>query len=122
MSRGRYYIVFDTCALYECMAEFYFFSQLGCAIMIRSQAKYNALLSIPQRVWAKPAGGRGYHRATIVDEIDSGEAFLLRWTKSGWDDSVICARNMRSFDASMGLTRTIRGVRYHDTDMAGGAP
>eukprot|EP00957_Ditylum_brightwellii_P098410 7497832-Ditylum_brightwellii.AAC.1 len=78
--------------------------------------------AIGQKVWAKPAGSRGYHRATIVDEIDNGEAFLLRWRKHGQDDSVVHIRNMRPFDALMGLTRIVHGVRYHDADMAGGVP
>eukprot|EP00957_Ditylum_brightwellii_P090208 6870602-Ditylum_brightwellii.AAC.1 len=77
---------------------------------------------ISQKVWAKPAGGRGYHRATIVDEIDNGEVFLLRWRKHNRNDSIICARNMRPFVASMGLARTVRSVRYHNADMAGGVP
>eukprot|EP00957_Ditylum_brightwellii_P204787 15340852-Ditylum_brightwellii.AAC.1 len=77
---------------------------------------------IGQKVWAKPAGGRGYHRATIVDKIDNGGAFLIRWKKRGRDDSVAWARNMRPFVASMGLARTVCGVRYHNTDMAGGVP
>eukprot|EP00957_Ditylum_brightwellii_P014619 1101867-Ditylum_brightwellii.AAC.1 len=72
---------------------------------------------ISQKVWAKPASRRGYHCATIIDEIDSGDAFLLRWRKHSQDNSVVSARNMRPFDASMGLTRTVCGVRYHDADM-----
>eukprot|EP00957_Ditylum_brightwellii_P126125 9615039-Ditylum_brightwellii.AAC.1 len=78
--------------------------------------------AIGQKVWAKPNSRRGYHRATIIYEIDNGEAFLLRWRKRGQDNSVVCARNMRPFDALMGLARTIRGVRYHDADMARGVP
>eukprot|EP00957_Ditylum_brightwellii_P090473 6889752-Ditylum_brightwellii.AAC.1 len=78
--------------------------------------------AIGQKVWAKPNGRCGYHRATIVNEIDNGEAFLLRWRKCGQDDSVICARDMRPFNASMGLARTAHGVRYHNADMAGGVP
>ena len=77
---------------------------------------------IGQKVWAKPSGRRGYHRATIVDKIGNGEAFLLRWRKHNWNDSIICARNMRPYVASMGLAKTVRGVRYHNTDMAGGVP
>eukprot|EP00957_Ditylum_brightwellii_P082954 6306813-Ditylum_brightwellii.AAC.1 len=77
---------------------------------------------IGQKVWAKPASGCRYHHATIVDEIDNGEVFLLRWRKHGQDNSVVCARNMRPFDALMGLARTVRGVRYHNTDMNGGVP
>eukprot|EP00957_Ditylum_brightwellii_P123864 9441924-Ditylum_brightwellii.AAC.1 len=77
---------------------------------------------IGQKVWAKHAGRCGYHCATIVDEIDNGEVFLLRWRKCGWDNSVVRARNIRPFDALMGLARTVRGVRYHNTDMAGGVP
>eukprot|EP00957_Ditylum_brightwellii_P070071 5322228-Ditylum_brightwellii.AAC.1 len=65
---------------------------------------------IGQKVWAKPVSGHGYHHATIVDEIDNAEAFLLRWRKHGWDNSVICARNMRPFVALMGLARTMCGV------------
>eukprot|EP00957_Ditylum_brightwellii_P010264 776146-Ditylum_brightwellii.AAC.2 len=77
---------------------------------------------IGQKVWAKLAGGHGYHRATIVNEIDNGEAFLLRWMKHSQDNSVVCVRNMRPFDSLMALTRTVRGVRYHGTDMAGDVP
>eukprot|EP00957_Ditylum_brightwellii_P150934 11493394-Ditylum_brightwellii.AAC.1 len=80
------------------------------------------VFKIGQKSWAKPAGGCGYHRASIVMEIDNGEVFLLRWKKRGRDDSVICTRNMRPFVALMGLARTIRGVRYHVADMAGGVP
>eukprot|EP00957_Ditylum_brightwellii_P093591 7126850-Ditylum_brightwellii.AAC.1 len=78
--------------------------------------------AIGQKVWAKPNGKCGYHCAAIVDEIDNGEVFLLRWRKRGQDDSVVRARDMRPFDASMGLARTICGVRYHDANMAGGVP
>ena len=77
---------------------------------------------VGQKVWAKPNGGRGYHCATIVMEIDNGEAFLLRWRKHDRVDSVVRARDIRPFDASVGLARTVRGVRYHDADMAGGVP
>eukprot|EP00957_Ditylum_brightwellii_P166492 12673139-Ditylum_brightwellii.AAC.1 len=80
------------------------------------------VFEISQKVWAKPTGRNGYHSATIVDEIDNGEAFLLRWGKRNWNDSIICARNIRPYLASMGLARTVRGVRYHDADMAGGVP
>eukprot|EP00957_Ditylum_brightwellii_P055995 4243622-Ditylum_brightwellii.AAC.1 len=78
--------------------------------------------TIGQKFWAKPNGRCGYHRATIVNEIDDGEAFLLRWRKHSRVDSVVRARDMRPFDASIGLARTVRGVRYHDADMAGGVP
>ena len=78
--------------------------------------------AIGQKVLEKPNGGRGYHRATIVMEIDNGEAFLLRWRKHNWNNSIVCARNMRPFVALMGLARTMRGVRFHNMDMAGGVP
>eukprot|EP00957_Ditylum_brightwellii_P011799 890262-Ditylum_brightwellii.AAC.1 len=78
--------------------------------------------TIGQKVWAKPNSRHGYPCATIVDEIDNGEAFLLRWRKRGRDNSVVHARDMRPFDATMGITMTFRGVRYHNADMAGGVP
>eukprot|EP00957_Ditylum_brightwellii_P206232 15347456-Ditylum_brightwellii.AAC.1 len=65
------------------------------------------VLKIGQKVWAKPPGGRGYHCATIVDEIDNGEAFLLRWRKRNRNNSIVCARDMRPSVASMGLARTL---------------
>eukprot|EP00957_Ditylum_brightwellii_P131463 10026717-Ditylum_brightwellii.AAC.1 len=65
---------------------------------------------IGQKVWAKPAGRHGYHHDTIVDEIDNGDVFLLRWRKCNCHDSIVCARNMRPYVASMGLARTVRGV------------
>eukprot|EP00957_Ditylum_brightwellii_P202477 15330345-Ditylum_brightwellii.AAC.1 len=77
---------------------------------------------IGQKVWAKPAGRHGYHCASIVDEINNGEAFLLRWRKHDWNNSIVCARNMRPYVALMGLARTMHGVRYHNADMAGGVP
>eukprot|EP00957_Ditylum_brightwellii_P050711 3845191-Ditylum_brightwellii.AAC.1 len=77
---------------------------------------------IGKKVWTKPAGRRRYHHATIVNEIYNGKAFFLRWRKHSWDDSVVCSRTMRPFVTLMGLTRTVCGVRYHDTDMAGGVP
>ena len=80
------------------------------------------VFEIGQKVWAKPTSRHGYHHATVVDKIDNGEAFLLRWRKHDWNNSIVCARNMRPFNASMGLARTVRGVRYHNTDMAGGVP
>eukprot|EP00957_Ditylum_brightwellii_P019247 1451425-Ditylum_brightwellii.AAC.1 len=69
------------------------------------------VFKIGKKVWAKSTGRNGYHRATIVDEIDNGEAFLLRWRKHNWKDSIVCARDMRPYVASMGLARTVRGVR-----------
>eukprot|EP00957_Ditylum_brightwellii_P201658 15326627-Ditylum_brightwellii.AAC.1 len=77
---------------------------------------------IGQKVWAKATDGCGYHSATIVNEIDNDEAFLLRWRKCGWDNSVARARNMRPFVASMDLARTVHSVRHHNTGMAGGVP
>eukprot|EP00957_Ditylum_brightwellii_P155097 11806319-Ditylum_brightwellii.AAC.1 len=80
------------------------------------------VFKMSQTVWAKPTGRNRYHRATIVDKIDNGEAFLLRWRKRNWNNIIICARNMRLYVASMGLARSVCGVRYHDADMAGGVP
>eukprot|EP00957_Ditylum_brightwellii_P163292 12433668-Ditylum_brightwellii.AAC.1 len=62
--------------------------------------------NISQRVWAKHFANHGYHRATIVMEIDNGEAFLPRWRKQHWADSVICARNLRPLIASEGIAVT----------------
>eukprot|EP00957_Ditylum_brightwellii_P162220 12352344-Ditylum_brightwellii.AAC.1 len=58
------------------------------------------VVEIGQKVWAKPTGRHGYHRATIVDKIDNGEALLLRWRKRNWNNSNVCARNMRPYIAS----------------------
>eukprot|EP00957_Ditylum_brightwellii_P169059 12867732-Ditylum_brightwellii.AAC.1 len=80
------------------------------------------VFEIDQKVWAKSTGRNEYHRATIVDEIDNGKAFLLRQRKHNWNDSIVCARNMRPYIALMGLSRTMCGVRYHNADMAGGVP
>eukprot|EP00957_Ditylum_brightwellii_P125243 9547250-Ditylum_brightwellii.AAC.1 len=80
------------------------------------------VFKIGHKVWAKPSGHRGYHHATIVMVLDNGEAFLLRWRKHGWDNSIVCARNLRLFIAFEGLAVTVSGVRYHNTDMAGGVP
>eukprot|EP00957_Ditylum_brightwellii_P088613 6749421-Ditylum_brightwellii.AAC.1 len=80
------------------------------------------VFKIDQKVWAQPTGRHGYHHVTIVDEIDNGEAFLLDWRKHNWNDSIVRARNMRPYIASMDLARTVRGVRYHNADMAGGVP
>eukprot|EP00957_Ditylum_brightwellii_P176871 13473036-Ditylum_brightwellii.AAC.1 len=77
---------------------------------------------IGQKVWAKPSANHGYHHATIVMEVDNGEAFLLRRRKRNWNDSVIHARNLRPFIASEDLAVTVRGVRCHDADMSGGVP
>eukprot|EP00957_Ditylum_brightwellii_P162232 12353152-Ditylum_brightwellii.AAC.1 len=57
-----------------------------------------------QKVWAKQSGHHGYHRATIVMEINNGKAFLLRWRKQCWGNIIVCARNMRPLIASQGLT------------------
>eukprot|EP00957_Ditylum_brightwellii_P158432 12058616-Ditylum_brightwellii.AAC.1 len=75
---------------------------------------------IEQKVWAKCSGNHGYHHATIIMENDNSELFLLRWRNQCWDDSIICARNMRPFIASQGFAVTMRGDRYHNTGMAGG--
>eukprot|EP00957_Ditylum_brightwellii_P143819 10958986-Ditylum_brightwellii.AAC.1 len=80
------------------------------------------VFEIGQKVWAKPTGRHGFHFATIIDEIDNGGAFLLRWRKHNWNGSILCAKNMRPYIASMGLARTMRGVKYHNADMAGGVP
>eukprot|EP00957_Ditylum_brightwellii_P134445 10249940-Ditylum_brightwellii.AAC.1 len=77
---------------------------------------------IGQKDWAKPFANQEYYHATIVMEIDNGEAFLLWWGKHNWNNSIVCARNLRPFIALIGLARTVCGVRYHDTDMAGGVP
>eukprot|EP00957_Ditylum_brightwellii_P121520 9268126-Ditylum_brightwellii.AAC.1 len=78
------------------------------------------VFKIGQKVWAKPSANQGYHRVTIVMEVDNGEAFLLRWRKHNWNNSVVCARNLRPFIVLMGLARSVRDVRYHSTDMVGG--
>eukprot|EP00957_Ditylum_brightwellii_P209660 15362688-Ditylum_brightwellii.AAC.1 len=80
------------------------------------------MFKIDQKVWAKPAGRHGYYHATIVDEIENGEVFLLRWRKHSWNNSIVCARNMRPYVALIVLARTMRGVRYHNTDTAGVVP
>eukprot|EP00957_Ditylum_brightwellii_P068400 5192533-Ditylum_brightwellii.AAC.1 len=64
------------------------------------------VFEIGQKVWAKPTDRRGYHRATIVNKIDNGEAFLLRWRKCNRNNSIVCARNMKPYIASMGFART----------------
>eukprot|EP00957_Ditylum_brightwellii_P048392 3672960-Ditylum_brightwellii.AAC.1 len=68
------------------------------------------VLEISQKVWAKPTGRNGYHRATIVNKIDIGEAFLLRWRKCNWNSRMIRARNMRPYIVLMGLAWTVCGV------------
>eukprot|EP00957_Ditylum_brightwellii_P046992 3567702-Ditylum_brightwellii.AAC.1 len=62
------------------------------------------VFEINQKVWANPTGRNGYHHATVVGKIDKGEAFLFRWRKCNWNNSIVCARNMRPFIASLGLT------------------
>eukprot|EP00957_Ditylum_brightwellii_P096072 7319691-Ditylum_brightwellii.AAC.1 len=79
------------------------------------------LFYIRQKVWAKPSG-HGYHCATIVNGTDNGAKFLTRWRKQHWDDSVICARNLRPLIKSQCLVVTMHGIMYHGTDMAGGVP
>ncbi len=77
---------------------------------------------IDQKVWAKPIGRHGYHCATIVIEVNNGEAFLVRRKKDNWNNNIVKARDMRSFIASMGMGRTVNGVRYHNADMADNVP